>query len=83
MCVLKEILVQVKLSLHFGIIFYCEFIEHYQQQKNVSDKHSDKSAGTQSSAVSSIKIAKVQEDVEWENGGKKYLDFMAAWLINT
>ena len=64
-----------------------EFIEqtYHEQAKNyVSDKHpaESKSAGTQSSAVLSIKIAKVQEDVEWENGGK-YFDFMAAWLINT
>ena len=45
----------------------------HQQVKNNCDKLpvENKSTELQNSAVLSIKISKVQEDVEWENGGKK------------
>ena len=69
----------VKASISVHVSIFCEFIEQpYKQQKNeVSDKHTAQNKSA-SSDVLSIKIAKVQEDVEWESGGKSFLHSL--WL---
>jgi len=60
-------------------IFYIRTDHPQQQQKKVKDV-STESAGTQTPAVLSIKIAKVQENVQWENEGKRFLLKYILWL---
>ena len=59
------------------------FIPEQKEQFGVvarSLRLSTESAGTQTPAVLSIKIAKVQENVQWENEGKRFLLKYILWL---